>query len=270
MMQVTRRTAWDYYCSNVGETSRLSPEAELKLARRWREGDQPAGAELVRASLPFVIRIAKEYRRWGVDFEDLVQQGNLGLLKAAAKFEPERECRLVTYAAYWIRAEIRDYVVRNYRIVRLGKTRSERKAVRAFRQKEFVNAEELAEDSGMPLGRARQLFPLLRSSDATIHAPPDGKPGPADKLSSGVQSPEDEVSKAEIQTQLEKELETSLEELSDRERFIVRSRLMSEEPRTLESLGQDLGVSKERVRQLETRARRKLRESLRAFAQYAA
>src|SRR5690606_6523610 len=91
----------------------LDAESERELAARWLEGDRRAGDRLVEASLPFVLRIAREYRRWGVPLDDLVQQGNLGLLKAAAKFDPDKNCRLVTYAAYWIRAEIRDYVVRS-------------------------------------------------------------------------------------------------------------------------------------------------------------
>ena len=90
--------------------------------------------------------------------EDLVQQGNLGLLKAAAKFDPEKNCRLITYAAYWIRAEIRDYVVRGYRIVRLGTTRTERRAMRAYRREGIESPEALAEASGMPLARAHKLW----------------------------------------------------------------------------------------------------------------
>ena len=113
----------------------LDAETERELAQSWTEGNEAAGVRLIESSLPFVISIAREYRRWGVPLEDLVQQGNLGLLKAASKFDPEKQCRLITYAAYWIRAEIRDYVVRSYRIVRLGTTRTERRAMRAFRRK---------------------------------------------------------------------------------------------------------------------------------------
>ena len=99
-------------------------------------GDQHAGTQIVEACLPFVVSIALEYRRWGVPLEDIIQQGNVGLLKAAAKFDPERECRLATYAAYWIRAEIREYVVRAFRVVRLGTTKGERRALRAYRTRE--------------------------------------------------------------------------------------------------------------------------------------
>jgi RNA polymerase sigma-32 factor len=100
------------YRESVANVGPLEREVERELTRRWRAGDRRAGEKLVTACLPFVIGIALEYRRWGVPIEDIVQQGNLGLLKAAAKFDLSKDCRLATYAAYWIRAEIRDYVVR--------------------------------------------------------------------------------------------------------------------------------------------------------------
>ena len=122
------------YIRSLGERPPLEADEERELARRWAEGDDRAGHRLIEASLPFVIRVAKGYQRWGIPLEDLIQQGNLGLLKAAKKFDPTKDCRLITYANYWIRAEIRDYVVRGYRIVRLGSTATERRAIRVFRR----------------------------------------------------------------------------------------------------------------------------------------
>src|SRR5439155_20767948 len=101
-----RDCAFDLYRASLHGGRTLAPEEERALAVRWRNGDSTAGDRLIRASLPFVISVALEYRRWGVPIDDLVQQGNLGLLKAAKKFDPTRECRLITYAVYWIRAEI--------------------------------------------------------------------------------------------------------------------------------------------------------------------
>src|SRR5262249_54369341 len=118
------------YRRSLGGAAPLDRETERKLALRAAKGDQKARAAMVRACLPFVLSIAFEYRRWGVPLEDIVQQGNLGLLKAVQKFDLSKECRLSTYAAYWIRAEIRDYVVRSFRVVRLGTTKAERKALR--------------------------------------------------------------------------------------------------------------------------------------------
>src|SRR5579863_3989966 len=122
------------YREDMSSFAPLARDVERDLARRWIAGDERAGEQIVLACLPFVVSIALEYRRWGVPLEDIVQQGNLGLLKAANKFDPSRECRLATYAAYWIRAEIRDYVVRAFRVVRLGTTKAERKALRAYRR----------------------------------------------------------------------------------------------------------------------------------------
>src|SRR5687767_13342344 len=132
MARMLVQDSFDRYRASLAGTITLSPHEEKELARRWREGDATAGERLIKASLPFVVAVAFEYRRWGVPLEDLVQQGNLGLLKAANKFDPSRDCRLVTYAVYWIRAEIRDYVVRAYRVVRIGTTKQERRAVRAY------------------------------------------------------------------------------------------------------------------------------------------
>src|SRR6476620_11426950 len=129
----------------------LDRDTERDLARRWIAGDRNAGRKIIEACLPFVVSIALEYRRWGVPLEDIIQQGNLGLLKAAAKFDLSRECRLATYAAYWIRAEIREYVVRGYRVVRLGTTKGERRALRAYRTTKESDPVKLAAVSGMSI-----------------------------------------------------------------------------------------------------------------------
>ncbi|MBX3250458.1 MAG: sigma-70 family RNA polymerase sigma factor [Myxococcales bacterium] len=259
-------TSLDRYRASLTHVKPLPAERELELARRWREGDERAGGAIVEASLPFVIRVAREYRRWGVPLEDLIQQGNLGLLKAAAKFDPDKECRLITYAAYWIRAEIRDYVVRSYRIVRLGTTRTERRAMRAFRRKGVADAIELADVSGMPRARAEQLWPLLTQGDLSLDASYQDRSPALDRLpDDDGWSPEDEVARDELIGGVRGALDDALAALTDRERRIVEARMMSDAPCTLESLGREMGVSKERVRQLEVRARQKLQESLSEF-----
>lgn len=262
------RTALDRYRASLGHVRTLDKEEELELTRRWRDGDQAAGHALVSASLPFVIRIAREYIRWGAPLEDLVQQGNLGLWRAAEKFDPEKGCRLVTYAAYWIRAEIRDYVVRHYRIVRLGSTRTERRAMRAFRRKGVENVAELAEQSGMPLARAEKLWPLLASNDTSLDVSYDSRPSGVSRLEGDAQTPEDQVARQRTIAAVRATLGPALERLTDRERRIVEARLLADEGETstLEALGREMGVSKERVRQLETRACGKLRIEFAAFA----
>jgi RNA polymerase sigma-32 factor len=255
-------TALDRYRASLKRVEILDADAERELAARWADGDERAGAQLIESSLPFVIGIAREYRRWGIPLEDLVQQGNLGLLKAASKFDPDKNCRLITYAAYWIRAEIRDYVVRSYRIVRLGTTRTERRAMRAFRRKAVESPEALAEESGMPLTRAKQLWPLLSRGDLSLDATVADAPAAMDRMSFKQPTPEESCARAEAVHHVRAALDSAFESLTDREQRIVEARILSDEPRTLESLGREMGVSKERVRQLEVRARQKLRDRL--------
>lgn len=244
----------------------LDRAEERELARRWREGDRDAGNRIIEACLPFVVSIALEYRRWGVPMEDIVQQGNLGLLRAAAKYDPAREVRLATYAAYWIRAEIREYVVRAYRVVRLGTTKAERRALRAYRTTRESDPRKLAEASGMTEERVRQLLPLLAAHETSLDASIGEGPSLLDKLSGAAPSPEDDVQAAEGQRVAQTAVSAALAHLSDRERTIVRERLMSDDPVTLSELGARLGVSKERVRQIEERAIVKLRAELLAVA----
>lgn len=259
-------SALDRYRMSLGHVVPLSPETERELALAWRAGDSNAGRQLVEASLPFVIRIAREYRRWGVPLEDLIQQGNMGLLKAAQKYDPDKGCRLITYAVYWIRAEIRDYVVRTYRIVRLGTTRTERRAMRSYRRAGVENAGDLAESSGMPAARAEKLLPLLTQSDLSLDASIDDRAPAIERMRTADDSPEDTYARQERLDGVRRALGVMMGRLNDRERRIVDARMLSDEPRTLEQLGVEMGVSKERVRQIEEATRNKLRVALEAYA----
>ncbi len=254
------------YRDSLAGLHALDREVERDLARRWLEGDQRAGARIVEACLPFVVSIALEYRRWGVPLEDIIQQGNLGLLKAAAKFDPQRECRLATYAAYWIRAEIREYVVRAFRVVRLGTTKGERRALRAFRRTQITDPAALAKISGLSEERVRLLLPLLAAREVSLDASTSDMAPAIERLPTTGMSPEDEASRDEISAQAGVAVRAAVEGLDERERMIVKERFMTEDPPTLQELGNRLGVSKERVRQLEERARTKLRGGLSAFA----
>lgn len=243
-------------------TETLTPEAETTLAEAWRRGDPQAGRRLVEANMHHVVGIAYEYRRWSVPLDDLIQQGSIGLLHAARRYDPSKGCRLGSYAGYWIRAEIRDYVVRVYRIVRLGTTRSERRAMRMYRSRPIESAEQLAEESGMPVGRCRLLWPLLAQRDRSLDVQYDDRSHPLDTLPGPEPTPEQILSDVEEERRRRQAVRTALEGLSERERAIVAARLLSDRPQTLEQLGATLGVSRERVRQLEQRARAKMRSSL--------
>jgi RNA polymerase sigma-32 factor len=266
-----RSSGLDEYLDSLRGISPLDVDSERELARAYREGDRSAGDALIAACLPFVVRIAMEYRRWGVPLEDVVQQGNLGLLRAAEKYDAGKDVRLITYAVYWIRAEIREYLVRSYRIVRLGTTRSERRALRAYRREGVANVAELAERSGMPVARCEKLWPVLAHSDASLDQTFDEQRGPVvERMPSDVPTPEDvALARRELEA-ARSAVRGAMRRLDERERRIVHARFLSDEPCTLEELGKELGVSKERVRQLEVRVRDKLRGALSAFAPAAA
>lgn len=253
------------YIRSLGHRPPLDAEEERDLARRWAAGDEAAGRRIIEACLPFVIKVARGYGRWGIPLEDLIQQGNLGLLKAAAKFDPDKDCRLITYASYWIRAEIRDYVVRGYRIVRLGSTATERRAIRAFRRSSVEGPDELAAASGMPLRRAKKLWALLGSSEVPLDAGPDGTPL-VERFQGTADTPEEEAARNVRLRGVRERLPAILAELGERERRIVEARMLSDEPCTLRELGKELGICRERVRQLETQARGKLRVALADYA----
>jgi len=236
-------------------------DRELVLIRAYQRGDIRAGDQLVRSHIPLIRSIAHGYRLWGIGVDDLVQQGCLGLLKAVQRFDSDRAPSLQAYATYWIRAEIRDYVVRGYRIVRLGTTRTERKALRMYRVREINDANELAQESGMPLARCEQLWPLLTQRDSHID---DTRkhPAPLDRMVHETQTPESLALLRETSDIVRARVGAALSALSARERRILEARMMTDEPSTLEALGVELGLSRERVRQLEAAAKAKVKDRL--------
>ena len=261
-MATTSVGSFDRYRASLTGTTTLDPKEEKELAARWKAGDSAAGDRLIKASLPFVIAVALEYRRWGAPLEDLVQQGNLGLLKAARKFDPTRECRLITYAVYWIRAEIRDYVVRAYRLVRIGTTKGERRAMRAYRRTREEDPSALAAVSGLPKEQVERLLPMLRARDVSLDVSYDGETSGVERLAHDAESAEDALHHETFRDAARTKVEQAIGKLPAREAMIVRERLLVDTPVTLEALGVRLGISKERVRQLEERARKRLREDL--------
>ncbi|HEY1957514.1 MAG TPA: sigma-70 family RNA polymerase sigma factor [Polyangiaceae bacterium] len=254
------------YRKRLGQVEQLSRETERELALRVQAGDRDAVRRIVEACLPFVVSIAIEYRRWGVPLEDVIQQGNVGLLRAVAKFDPSKECRLATYAAYWIRAEIRDYVVRAYRVVRLGTTKAERRALRAYRTTRESDPDKLAAVSGLSVERVRSLLPILQAREASLETGKDDRAPVIDRIAAVGPTPEEEAAVHQSEERSRVLVREALRDLNDREKLIVRDRLMSDDPRTLQELGDQLGVSKERVRQLEQRTLSKLRQRLRHVA----
>lgn len=258
------RSALSTYRADLASRKPLGSIREAELVTAWRAGDSRAGDKLIEACLPFVFTIALEYRRWGLPTDDIVQEGNIGLLKAAARFDPARGCRLVTYAAYWIRAEIRDYVVRAYRVVRIGSSKAERRALRHYRKTRERDPEALAAASGLSVAKAERLLPLLTVRDMSLDLRDEEGRGPGESLASRGPSPEEDLGEREHDRKLGQALRASLTLLPERERTILEQRYLIDEPLTLEQVGQQFGISKERVRQLEERAKLRVRESIRA------
>jgi RNA polymerase sigma-32 factor len=247
----------------------LSPSTELALIERYQRGDRAAARPLVEGCLHAVVAIAIEYRRTGLSIEDLVQEGNIGLLKALDHFDPDRGVRLGTYAKYWIRAQMRAYIERGYRIVKLGSTKGEQRALWLYRRTGEHRAEELSAMCGLSTERVHELLPLLMANDVSL-SPLPGELGPLDRIAHRASTAEELLGDAEERAQRERAVASILAELSPRDQDIARRRLLADEPETLERIGAAWGVSKERVRQLEEGLKARLRERLAEYAESAA
>ena len=241
----TPQSALSHYRTQVARRPRLTPELERELAAAYQAGDCRAGSRLIEGCLDTVIVVALEYRRWGAPLEDLVQEGNVGLLKAVEHFDPDRGARLSTYAGYWIRSEIREYVARHYRIVRLGSSRSERRALRLYRKTREQRPEVLAAMSGLTPERVTELLPLLVSGDVSLSQEPrEGSLPVQDWLASSAATAEEALGDQEERRRLRVVVEEALAAFPAREQDIVRKRLLADDPTTLERLGADWGVAR--------------------------
>lgn len=255
----------------------LGREDERALARRWRDdGDVEALHELISAYSRLVIRPAMRYRRYGAPVSDLVQEGAVGLMLAATRFDPDRETRFSTYASWWVRSAMQDFVLRNWSLVRTGTTAAQKALFFNFRRlrariDESHDArlsdearQSIADELRVPLADVEMMEQRLAANDQSLNVPStaEGHEEWQDFLPDTGPTPETIVAErrdAEIRAGW---LATALGELPPRERRIIDERRLGEECVTLEALGRKLGVSKERVRQLEQRAMKKLRRSI--------
>ncbi len=267
----------------------LDPETELALARAWRmHGDEKALHRLVNAYMRLAIAMAARYRRYGVPMPDLIQEAGVGLMKAAEKFDPDRGVRFSTYAVWWIKASIQDYVMRNWSLVRTGSTSSQKalffnlRRVRAKLEREAgANGqvldsprlkEMIADELGVPLRDVEMMDARLSGSDFSLNAQQAGEDGREwlETIEDEAPQADETVSRSTDIARVRGWLAEAMATLSPRERMIIVERKLQDEPRTLESLGRELGLSKERVRQLEAQALTKLRKRLESVAGSAA
>jgi RNA polymerase sigma-32 factor len=267
----------------------LDAETELALARAWRDdGDEKALHRLVNAYMRLAIAMAARYRRYGAPMPDLIQEAGVGLMKAAEKFDPDRGVRFSTYAVWWIKASIQDYVMRNWSMVRTGSTSSQKalffnlRRVRAKLEREAgANGEVLdghrlrqmiAEEVGVPLRDVEMMDARLSGADYSLNAQQAGEEGREwlETLEDEAPQAAETVTRSADLARVRGWLAEALASLNARERMIIVERKLRDEPRTLESLGQELGLSKERIRQLEAQALNKLRKRLEALSGTAA
>jgi RNA polymerase sigma-32 factor len=257
-------------------TPLLSRDRELSLARRWRDADDTEALhELVRAYTRLVVSLAARFRSYGLPMGDLVQEGNVGLMQAAARFEPQRGVRFSTYAAWWIRSAMQDYVLRNWSIVRTGTTAAQKSLffnLRRLRARiEGLSPAPLSEAGCSKIAAAlnvdaasvRQMDQRLAAADQSLNAPiGEGDDDWQEFLADARPTPEEAVIGRHDALTRARWLGEAMADLTSRERRIITERRLTEAGATLEDLGRTLGVSKERVRQLEQRALTKLRQSL--------
>ena len=262
------------YMAELRKHPPISREEEHELAVRWvEEGDVEAARRLVLANLRLVVKIAMEYRRAWTNVLDLIQDGNVGLLEAVQRYDPYQGVKLSTYAVYWIRAYILQYILDNFRIVRLGTTRAQRKLFwRLNREKRELERQGfeaeprlIAERLDVSEAEVEDMEMRLRESDLSMNAPARrDEPGAefGDFMRSGGASAEESVGDSELRRVFMEKVKTFAETLDERDRKLVEERVLADEPRTLADLGDELGVSRERVRQLEARIVQRLREYL--------
>lgn len=260
----------------------LDAETELRLAYAWRDDrDEAALHRLITAYMRLAISMASKFKRYGAPMNDLIQEAGLGLMKAADKFDPDRGVRFSTYAVWWIKASIQDYVMRNWSMVRTGSTSSQKslffnlRRVQARLERESQAAGEtldkhqlrqmISTEIGVPLHDVEMMEGRLSGSDYSLNATQSAE----DEGREWIDALEDDSAQAAETVEHSHDTEclrswllSAMNALNDRERFIVRERKLRDQPRTLESLGQELSLSKERVRQLEAAAFTKMRKSL--------
>ena len=261
----------DAYIAAVNRFPVLSAEDEQRHARRYREDeDLDSARQLVLSHLRFVVHVARGYQGYGLGMADLIQEGNIGLMKAVKRFDPDQGVRLVSFAVHWIRAEMHEFILRNWRIVKVATTKAQRKLFFNLRRSKkrlgWMNDAEVsavAQDLGVAKSDVLEMEARLNGRDIGFDLPADGEddspPAPvaylmdhADDPSAAYERADEEESKLEL-------LRRGLSELDERARDIVRRRWLGNDKLTLQELADEYGVSAERIRQIEAGAMKKMR-----------
>ena len=261
------------YMQSVNSIPLLSAEREQELAWDLHQNDNlEAARELVLSHLRFVVHIAKSYTGYGLPLADLVQEGNVGLMKAVKRFDPSRGVRLVSFAVHWIKAEMHEYILRNWRIVKVATTKAQRKLffnLRSAKSKlAWLTAEEterVAEDLGVDIAEVQRMEGRLTGSDVAFDADSDDDENayaPVHYLEDRSGDPAMQLEIADTEATGKAGLEVAIEHLDDRSRDILMRRWLAESKATLHELADEYGVSAERIRQIEKNAMKKIRNMI--------
>jgi RNA polymerase sigma-32 factor len=269
--------SFDAYADRVSRIPVLSREDELELATRLRrDGDLEAARQLVMSHLRFVLHIARGYHGYGLPLGDLVQEGNVGLMKAVKRYDPDQGVRLVSFAVHWIRAEIHDYVLRNWRLVKVATTKAQRKLFFNLRRMKknlaWLSADEtaaVARDLGVSPAEVTEMEQRLAARDMTFDPAPDsddedGGYGPAQYLPAPDADPAELAESEEWDSDVSQRLASAVAQLDARSQAVLRRRWMGDDKATLHELAAEYGVSAERIRQIEVAAMKRLKSLMAA------
>jgi len=274
----------DQYLREINRVPLLTVEAERRLAREFRDqGDKRAGHNLVEANLRFVVKVAFEYRSYGLRMADLIQEGNIGLMKAVQKFDPDKEIRLISYAVWWIRAYIQNHILKSWSLVKIGTTQAQRKLffslARTRHEIERATPGANLEGEGIDVNlvakklRVRpsdvvEMQQRMEGRDLSLDAPvADGTSTHLEFTPAEGEGQDAELARHQEEALLSGRVAEAMARLDPRERHIIESRIMKDGKETLRDLGQHFGFSRERARQLEIRALEKLRRDLQPLAE---
>ncbi|MBC6980318.1 RNA polymerase sigma factor RpoH [Caulobacter sp. 17J80-11] len=270
------------YLTEIRKFPMLTKDEEFMLAKRWQEHEDPQAAhKLVTSHLRLVAKIAMGYRGYGLPIGEVISEGNVGLMQAVKKFDPDKGFRLATYAMWWIRASIQEYILRSWSLVKMGTTAAQKKLffnlrkaksqISAFEEGDLRpdQVETIATKLGVTNEEVISMNRRLAGPDASLNAPlrSDSESEWQDWLADDTQvSQESQIAESEERSLRMGLLQEAMQELTDRERHILTERRLKDEPTTLEELASQYGVSRERVRQIEVRAFEKLQKAMRAAA----
>jgi RNA polymerase sigma-32 factor len=262
----------DAYISAVHRIPVLSQEEEQSLSRDYlEESNLEAAKKLVMSHLRFVVHVARGYSGYGLQLADLIQEGNIGLMKAVKRFDPDQGVRLVSFAVHWIRAEMHEFILKNWRIVKVATTKAQRKLFFNLRRSKkrlgWMNAAEVsvvAKDLGVPEATVREMESRLSGRDIGFEAPvdadDDAKPAPAASLVDDGADPYENVADEDYADNQMETLSDALDQLDPRSRDIIQRRWLDDGNKaTLQDLADEYGVSAERIRQIEANAMKKMR-----------